>query len=440
MRIFCRYTTETEQWIENNKYEITDNIKTTVPNIEIKNKIYYQTLDEKPWGGCFADRGYMAMQKLTDEQRRAIITSFFGKDGLCFTAARVPMGNNDFSDTHKSYNEHSGDYNMERFSIKTDEAYLLPYIKTALEINPNISFFATPWSPPSWMKHNHKIHGIDENNKIIFEPEVLKAYAKYFVKYIQEYSKLGIHIDAVNPQNEPTINSAYASCIWDGKQLNIFIRDYLYPAFCAAKLDTKIWLGTFTDSNAALAVPSLEDRQTINMIDAVCFQWGGAPLATVIEKAYGKRIIQSETKCGDGKNDWNYAMEQFDCFKEFFEAGAQSYYIWNMVLDESGANTAQPPWHQNAPVTVNSKTSDIRYNPSYYLTKHFSYYIKPRARRIRLDGTYSNAIAFENPDGEIVILVKNDNTSAQEISMVFNNKTIQLTLKESSVNTIIIKD
>ena len=177
------------QWIsstENNYWNNSDisfstkeNIK---PDIIINENICYQTMDETPWGGCFADRGYMAMEKLTKEKKYKLINSLFGDEGLRLTTARLPLGNNDFSDTHKSYNEHTNDYSMEYFSLSSDEKYLLPYIKMALETRPNINFFATPWSPPSWMKHNNSIHGTGNNNKIIFQPLILKAYDKIFCK------------------------------------------------------------------------------------------------------------------------------------------------------------------------------------------------------------------------------------------------------------------
>ena len=434
------------QWIsstENNHWNNSDisfstkeNIK---PDIIINENICYQTMDETPWGGCFADRGYMAMEKLTKEKKYKLINSLFGDEGLRLTTARLPLGNNDFSDTHKSYNEHTNDYSMEYFSLSSDEKYLLPYIKMALETRPNINFFATPWSPPSWMKHNNSIHGTGNNNKIIFQPLILKAYAKYFVKYIQEYEKQGIHINAITPQNEPTMDTLYASCVWTGEELNIFIRDYLYPALCTAGINNiELWLGTFTDSNAALVIPALEDTSTNKVIDAVCFQWWGSYLAKAVNKGYRKKIIQSETKCGNGNNDWNYAEEQFDCFKEFLEAGASRYYLWNMILDEKGANTAEPPWYQNAPIIIDSKTSEITFCPSYYLTKHFSYFIMGNAKRIDVQGSFQDVTVFKNPDGRIIIELKNSSDTSISPVISISGKILQPETSPHSINTFII--
>ena len=44
------------------------------------------------------------------------------------------------------------DYGMRHFSIAHDQAQILPLLRTALRLNPNIKVIATPWSPPAWMK------------------------------------------------------------------------------------------------------------------------------------------------------------------------------------------------------------------------------------------------------------------------------------------------
>ena len=438
MKVLWRCTTSEKRWEDKGclKSERYNPDKVNGKIIELKPDICYQTLDETPWGGCFADRGYMAMSKLDKEQRIGILKALFSDDGLGITAARLPMGNSDYSDDHKSYDEYADDFSMEHFSVSTDDKYLLPYIKEAMEIRPDITFFATPWSPPSWMKNNGCIHGVDENNTIKFTPEYLRAYALYFVKYIKAYEELGIKVSEVTPQNEPTMNTPYSSCVWTGVQLNEFIKGYLHPALKEHGLDTKIWLGTFTDSQKSLCMPTVNDNKTIDMIDAVCFQWWGAPLAKEIRKKYKNlKLIQSETKCGNGKNDWQYAEEQFDCFKEFLDAGVSRYYLWNMVLDEKGENTAKNPWYQNAPITVHSQTNEISYNSSYYLTKHFSYYIKGGAKRIKTSGTYEDKIAFRNPDGETVLEVKNG--TDEDITVVINmgDEMITPTIPAHSINT-----
>ena len=444
--ILWRSTTEDSLWVDKGILTATQYTKSdsAAQNyINVNQDIRYQLMDEEPWGGCFNDRGQMAMNMLPEDEQMEIIEALFGDDGLRFGTARLPLGNSDYSDTHKSYDEIDGDadYDMEHFSIATDEQYLLPYIKKALKVNPDIKFFSTPWSPPSWMKFNKRINGVDDGNKINFTPENLSAYAKYFVKYLEAYSKEGINVEAVTPQNEPTMNTAYSSCVWTGEQLNEFIRDYLYPAITEYNRENdkavEVWLGTFTDSQESWCMPTLQDETTLDYIKAVCFQWWGAPLATTVHRTYKDlMLVQSETKCGDGRNNWRYAEEQFDCFKEFLDAGVSRYYLWNMVLDEKGANTAARPWYQNAPVTVNSTTGEVSYNPSYYLTKHFSYYIGGGAGRINITGNFAgNAIAFQNTDGENVLVVRNSSDRVINATINFNGYVITPAIPAHSINT-----
>lgn len=441
MKIFWQCTTEKNLFCDMGSFEtekhFDNELKFEENTITVNQERYHQTLDPHPWGGCFADRGFMAMQKVSETERKKIIKSLFGNDGLALTAARLPMGNSDYSDTHKSYNENADDFAMSKFSINSDEAYLLPYINEALEIRPDIEFFASPWSPPSWMKNNSCIHGPSEDNSVKFTPEIMKAYSLYFVKYIKEYEKLGIHISAVNVQNEPTMNTGYSSCLWSGNQLNEFIRDYLAPALKENGLDTEVWLGTFTDSQKKMCMPTLNDEKTLQMLGAVCFQWWGAPLARYVGRKYpDMKLIQSETKCGNGLNDWSYAEEQFDCFKEYLDSGVQRYYLWNMVLDEKGENTSvNKTWHQNAPITVNSQTGAVSYNPSFYLTKHFSFFIKGGARRIETLGTHKDAVAFQNSDGEIVLEVKNSLDKEIKTAISFNGEVVLLDIPPHSINT-----
>lgn len=75
-------------------------------------------------------------------------------------------------------------------------------------------------------------------------PENLKAYAKYFVKYIQAYAEHGITVNQLHVQNEVFADQKFPSALWDSEALKVFIRDYLGPAFDEAGLDTDIWLGT----------------------------------------------------------------------------------------------------------------------------------------------------------------------------------------------------
>ena len=441
--MYWQCTTDSERWVDKGGLSLTSWDNDTELYIEVDPQTRYQTLTQTPFGGCFNERGWESAKDLTDEQRAEIIYDLFSEDGLNLSVGRMALGNSDFSiNRSQSYDELpegvETDYELEYFSIESDREYMLPYIEAAEKVKPNLPIWGSPWSPPSWMKNNKTIYGQQGDNTIIWTDEILKTYAQYFVKYVEAYRAEGHNVYMVMPQNEPTMNTAYSSCIWTGEQLNTFVRDYLYPAFSEAGLseNTDIYLGTFTDSQANRTDPTLNDPVTSQIIKGVGFQWWSAPLATRVHRQFPHLdLMQSETKCGGGANNWQYAEDQFDCFKEFFDAGVSSYMLWNMILDEKGENTSPNPWRQNAPILVHSETNEIIYTPHYYLVKHFSHYIKPGARRIKTDGNYGDKIAFQNPDGEIILIVKNSGNVAYDVAINVGGIKAKPTVPAHSIST-----
>ncbi len=463
-------TTEQSPWTENGVVEVRDvtddqveEIKESAANyIYVDQNTRYQTMDSNPWGGCFNEKGWYAMRDLTDEQKESVIQALFdpNTDGLKLSAGRTPIGASDFGlDMYTYADAEWDDYDMSSFSIDQDKEYLIPYIKAAMKYVPDMPLFSSPWTPPAWMKTNNKLNGVESGFPGIEDTEEnFEAYALYFVKYLEAYAEEGIDLYAVTPQNEPTMNTPYPSCVWTGDQLNVFLRDYLCDAIEEYNekndKDVEVWLGTFTDSNQSMVWPTFRDPVTSSKVDGYCFQWWGAPLATKLysqskaETGTAVKIIQSESKCGGGDNSWQYAEEQFDCYKEFLDAGVSQYYLWNMILEGNGENNAEPAsrrWPQNSPISVNG--TDIRYNPSYYQVKHFTSNIDSGARRIKVEGNNLGegsvsgyvqdvrAIGFQNTDGEIVLNVKNSTSAAKDVTVVVNNEAFDVTVPAHSINT-----
>ena len=109
----------------------------------------------KGFGGCFNELGWKALLLLDDNERGAVLSDLFSNDGCAFSYCRLPIGANDYSESWFSHNETDGDYAMDNFSIVRDHKYLIPYIRAARAVRGEDFFlFATPWSPPSWMKLN----------------------------------------------------------------------------------------------------------------------------------------------------------------------------------------------------------------------------------------------------------------------------------------------
>jgi glucosylceramidase len=116
--------------------------------------------------------------------------------------------------------------------------------------------------------------------------------------------------------------------------------------------------------------------------------------------------------------------------------GVCAYTYWNMVLEENGVSTWG--WKQNSLVTV-TKDNNVHYNPEYYLMRHFSKYVKQGAVMKGLKGDFAgNALAFENPDGSVVLELLNPFDEAQDVTFNLKGTNYNFTVKPHSFNTLII--
>jgi glucosylceramidase len=205
------------------------------------------------FGGCFNELSWIALQRLSEDQRQEVLDLLFAPqaDGLRLNFCRMPIGASDYGAKWYSHNETPGDYAMASFSIDGDRENLLPYMREAYRRNPGIKLFASPWSPPTWMK-NPPVYNY---GRLIWTEENLAAYALYFARFVEAYAQEGIHVDQIHPQNEPVADQKFPSCLWTGRQYAEFIGKYLGPLFAQRGLDTEIFLGTINAPDRA-ACPS----------------------------------------------------------------------------------------------------------------------------------------------------------------------------------------
>ena len=359
----------------------------------------------QPWrgfGGCFNELGWHALLGLAVEKRQAILESLFGPEGCDFTHCRLPIGASDYALEWYSHNECPDDLSMSQFSVARDEKYLIPYIRAAQVIQPNLEFFASPWSPPTWMKHPRAYN----YGTLIKTQAISKAYALYLVRFIQAYTEHGINIRQVHLQNEPRADQKFPSCLWTGTEMGDFIRDYLVPAFREHGLKVETYLGTLnTPDFDGFFLPAFLDSQ--GSIAGIGLQWDGKGMIQRIHHAFPELpLTQTENECGDGQQTWAYAEYVFRLIQHYLANGASAYVYWNMVLQPGGKSTWG--WSQNAMITIDPASQETTFTHEFYLMKHFAHFIRPGARLIELAGELSaNAVAMKNPDGTVIVVVHN---------------------------------
>ena len=410
-----------------------------------------QTL--RGFGGCFNELGWLPLQELGEEKRDRVIRELFSPDELNLTFNRTPVGANDFAASWYSYDETDGDYDLEHFSVDHDEQTLIPYIRQARKYQPDMGLFASPWSPPTWMKRP-KVYNF---GRIEMSERNLSAYARYLLRYVREYDRRGIHIDQLHVQNEVFADQKFPSCLWSSEDMRIFIRDYLGPLFAKEAPDTAIFLGTLNGPEDMKFGPEgmilenynryvdniLFDEDCRRYIAGIGYQWAGQHDIERTHQSWPEiELEQTESECGMGGNTWEYAEYVFSLVNRYLRAGATCYTYWNMVL---GQGISTWGWRQNSLFTVDTSTGQVRRNPEYYVMRHYSHYVRPGARLLDTRGHFSSmATAFENPDGSVVVVVQNALDRAMPFSFSGpgedneGSQGFKATLEPRSFNTFVL--
>lgn len=446
----CVVSTSDAQWVKSNISPIVVSAKDSVFDVEVLLNQKEQTIIG--WGGCFNELGWDALNVLSVERRDSVLRQFFGaSEGLKYNYCRMPIGASDYARNWYSLNETPGDFAMQHFSLKRDEAALLPYILAAKGINPTLRIWGSAWSPPSWMKTNKhyacfadKVNDLQPErnvpkgqNQLVQTPQYLNAYALYLQKYVKAYAKKGIAISSVHVQNEPFACQNFPSCVWQASAMAHFVANYLGPQFAKANLKTSIWYGTINNGDVSVFDTVLQNKRVSRYIAGVGVQWDGKNAVAALHRKYpALSLMQTETECGNGTFDWKAANYTFGLMKHYFDNGVSAYMYWNMVLNETGKS--QWGWKQNAQVVVNSKTKQVVFTPEFYLFKHFSHYVAAGSVKLTTKGSFSDVLAFETPNRQRVLVMANTTNQNKQVVVKLGNRKLTVPMPANSFNTLIL--
>jgi glucosylceramidase len=108
-----------------------------------------------------------------------------------------------------------------------------------------------------------------------------------------------------------------------------------------------------------------------------------------------------------------------------------------MVLEPGGVSTWG--WPQNSMIVVDRATRRWTLTPEYYVMKHFARFIEPGAVRLVLSGPWAgNAVAFSNPNGEVVLVVCNPLAQARAFRCSVLGRTVTAELGPQSFHTFVV--
>jgi glucosylceramidase len=400
-------------------------------------------------GGAITDASAEVFAKLPKDKQQELLNAYFSKDkGIGYTLIRTNINSCDFSSDMYTYVA-EGDKEMKTFNIDHDRKFKIPLIKKAMETaGGKLTLFASPWSPPAFMKDNNNVL---KGGKLL--PEFYQSWANYYVKFINSYQKEGIPVWGLTIQNEPMATQKWESCIYTAENERDFLKNYLGPTLKKAGLGDKkisIW-----DHNRDLlsqrASTILDDPEANKYVWGIGFHWyeswsGGEQMYENVGKVHemypDKNLLFTEG-CVESFNAEKYQLwkngERYGkSMINDFNNGTVGWTDWNILLDENGG-----PNHVGnfcfAPIHGDTKTGELIYTPSYYFIGHFSKFIGKNAKRISSVSSRSNLLtaSFINQDGKVVTVVMNQSSKKVTYNLCIGTSATAVSILPHAIQTLV---
>lgn len=391
------------------------------------------------------------LSMMEPDERKEFLKQIYSKEGLGLSVGRLSIASSDYSAELYSYDDVPFDMELKHFSIERDEKYIIPMIKEILEVNPDIYLFASPWSPPGWMKTGGNMCGG------YMRREFIDCYADYIVKFIKAYAMKGIKISALTPQNEPytSQNGLMPACIWHPEIAAEFVK-ILRRKLTDNGLSVEIWIHdhNFIDSKEVLWTLKNCDKLS-ESCDGVAFHYysGTIEETNIIKKEFPKLNLHF-TEGGPRLYD-NYDTDWCKwgiMISKVLANGYKSFTGWNLMLNEMGGPNIGP-FFCGGLATRNSASGELTYSGQYKAFKHIAPYINKNSKIYALsaDNMYNQSMfnypkqkaattgfAIDNNDGKTVIVLVNPGEGKCQAQFEVNGSSWYAELPAGSISTIII--
>jgi glucosylceramidase len=386
------------------------------------------------FGAAFTDAACYMLNQLHSDERAALMHELFAPDEMAMNVCRSCIGASDYSKSLYSFDDsEQDDPQLEKFSIDHDKAYILPALRDARKLNPDLFLYSSPWSPPAWMKFNRSMLG-GTIRKSSLEP-----YSRYFQKFLDAYKAEGV-------ENEI-----------------LFVGKYLGPLFRKAGISTKIWV---LDHNFTLwgrAIAELSDPRASEFIDGIAWHGyaGESSAMTQVHNAFPQKHAyfteggpqrephQAGTPFPDPMTAWARWAEWAN---GVIRNWSRSITVWNLALDEHGTPyigrreegdiVPGAPTTGRGLITIDSRTREVSRSGRFWALAHYSKHVRRGAKVFRTDGVAESAaqspvshVGFRNPDGSHVVVLSNRGPEKQ-VQLVLGSSSLVFELPADSVHTL----
>lgn len=424
------------------------------------------------WGGAFTDASLININSLSARLGQKLLESYYGESGLQYNFARVPIAGTDFSTRFYTYDDSSDNFNLSQWKLADEDLNLkIPYLRKAIALTgitgDRLKLFASPWSPPVWMKTLRQA----THCGLIDEDRVYTTYAEYLIKFYQAYEEAGIDFWGATVQNEPRAASlpeyTFNSCEFSNEQISNFVARYLGPALEKSgknKSNFKLMIGDdFLSYTRDIAEGCLVDDQVSKYVSGLAFHWYARDkepydtLTKVYEQFKEKIefVIMTEACNGYQANDagvdpgsWQRGVNYADDIVQDFTRNTGAWIDWNLALDLGGG----PNWASNfvdSPILVDKDRDQFYKQPMYYALAHLSRFFRPGSVRVdaqveSANGSLSTIAGLTKDLAHLVVFLLNDSDQDRRIRLELDQtgaveRVRQFEVEKNSFNTLVMK-
>lgn len=432
------------------------------------------------FGGAFTDASASVFQTLSPALQDRILDMYFGEEGLKYVVGRVPINSCDFSLGSWSFDDDSGDVNLTNFdeNLTHDAEAKIPFIRAAQHLieerGEELTLFASPWSPPAWMKTNDQMTSSGTPG---LRSEFAGVWAEYLSRWVTAYKQHGLPMWAMTVQNEPTAYVRWESCIYSAEQEAKFVGDHLGPTFQRDHPDVhllsydaqKDWVHHWVNV-------TLRDPRASEYLSGVAVHWYQGDyfeqLADVHRQFPDAILLASEATWESARigalpflgwaGRWALGEGYAHDIIGDLNSGVVAWTDWNLLLDlEGGPNHI----HNFCDAALMAESAadgseELQVHPQYHYIGHFSKYIPRGSRRLitemlqthygpyqgpgRLYGTCDwsdglHATSAMRPDGELVVVALNCGDSTIKFKLQFGARAILAEIPAHAIQTFLLR-
>ncbi len=388
------------------------------------------------FGAAMTDASSSLLLGMPVEQRRAAMHYLFSRNdgGLGFDFTRIPIGASDFSTAHYSLDDPPGDQpdpELRHYRFDHVRDTVIPLLRQARALNPQLQVMASPWSAPGWMKDSNSLI------KGSLRPQYVDAFAAYLARFAHDMESAGVPLFALTIQNEPSFEPGD----YPGMRLSATQRAAVIAAL-GPRLSSSVqileWDHNWDKPDEPLAV--LSNPAAARYVRGIAWHcYGGTVDAqSKVHDRYPK-LDAYLTECSGG--DWEpvrsngISGQTSSLVIGPLRNWARGVLFWNLALDDHAGPHLGGCGNCRGIITVHP---DGRFTPTddAWALAHASRFIRAGAVRIASDGAAVDHVVVLNPDGSRVMVAANTTRNPRTVSLCDGATCLRWKMPARSVATL----